>query len=92
MKKSTVNLLRHVSGLLLVAIVAVALSLRFDDFSVFSLNFALAALALALLFYADKFLLPGFDLVTELKQKNVAVAIAFFGLCYLLASCFGGAK
>lgn len=67
---------------------AVVLSLfQAIEISAFAFAVGKVALGLVFLFAADKWLIPEFDTFEELKNGNVAVSVAFLGVCVLLAAC-----
>ena len=57
---------------------------EFIEFSSFTAAAFKASIGLGALVLADRFLLRGFDTVTELRNGNTAVGVAFLGVCTII--------
>jgi len=66
-------------------IIALLIIVFLEQFSAFGIALLLIDIAIIKLYLIDKYLLKGFDTFTELKNKNVAVAITL--LAYSLLIC-----
>jgi uncharacterized membrane protein YjfL (UPF0719 family) len=78
---------KHYLALVGMAVLAVAGSLQFPQFAMFSAGIAFFVLFLGLWLYADRHLFTEFDTFAEIRNANVAVAV-FFGSGIIACALF----
>jgi uncharacterized membrane protein YjfL (UPF0719 family) len=76
-----------ITFLVIAALVAVAGYFLLGPLTMFALVVSLAVLGMSLVILFDKYLTPQYETFLRIGMGNVAVAIAFVGICLLVGLC-----